>query len=51
MSAHHASRGMLAAVAVLSTMLLSTPAHADTVTQWTRDHDHNHDHNLRGVSS
>jgi hypothetical protein len=34
MSAHHARRGMLAAVAVLSTMLLSTPARADTVTQW-----------------
>ncbi|HEY6759867.1 MAG TPA: vanadium-dependent haloperoxidase [Baekduia sp.] len=34
MSAHHARRGMLVAVAVLSTMLLSAPARADTVTQW-----------------
>ena len=34
MSAHHARRGMLTAVAVLSTMLVSTPARADTVTQW-----------------
>jgi hypothetical protein len=34
MSAHHARRGMLAAVAVLSTMFVSTPARADTVTQW-----------------
>jgi hypothetical protein len=34
MSAHLARRGMLVAVAVLSTMLLSAPARADTVTQW-----------------
>jgi len=35
MSAHHARRGMLVAVAVLSTMLLSAPARAaDTVTHW-----------------
>jgi PAP2 superfamily len=34
MSAHHARRGMLVAVAALSTMLLSAPARADTVTQW-----------------
>jgi hypothetical protein len=34
MSAHHVRRGMLAAVAALSTMLLAVTAHADTVTQW-----------------
>ena len=37
MSAHHARRGTLAAVAVLSTMLVSTPARADTVTQWNEN--------------
>ena len=34
MSAHHARRGMLAAVTVLSTMLVPTSTRADTVTQW-----------------
>ena len=34
MSAYQARRGMLVAVAVLSTVLLSAPARADTVTQW-----------------
>ena len=34
MSTHHARRGTFAAVAVLSTMLVSTPARADTVTRW-----------------
>jgi hypothetical protein len=34
MNAHRARRGMFAVVAVLSAMLLSAPARADTVTQW-----------------
>jgi hypothetical protein len=34
MSAYQARRGMLVAVVVLSTMLLSVSARADTVTQW-----------------